>query len=636
MSETLTVKEVAGILGYSTNSIYTFLKEGRLKGVRLGKGRFRIPKDEIEKLVVTERPENNNNGFSKEKSVFNTTKPENSILSGADIGNPHLSLGNIRLGAPNLFDIFVGITSVLVGFTMFLFSTSMEKISLQNLMFMITPLKITFILAGAALILSDMVRRNGFIWKSIFTLFLICAYSFLAYLVGQSGDTGGTGVYLILVFVMVTSLLLRMSGTTSILVYILLLLIFGPVIPVIFPEATSIPFYWRAVTDNWIIYILFWLIFSTTIILSLWHGFKRNSKLLWIMAAVIGIGFIWFSVWYALYLYWVKAIFLLMSGFSAFFLVIWNTFNTCEHDENCNNTLYKMFISVLLLFAATIAVFKLIEVNVFNDTEKDLKNTLSYGQTITNNMLEQSGIYLESIAQNPFFVETYLKSDDTGLGNLTKFIYTGNKYFRKVAIINPAGKIIKVYPFDNVLEGKSVAFRDYMKDVLSKKKTIISDEFVSQEKVRTQSIAIVTPVSKDGKIIAVVAGALNLDYLSNRLREITDYERGEIFVIVDKNKNLILSGDHKPGNEIIDEPVILGLAKESGVKNSLNSENQQIIQAYGYIENTGWAIGAEQALSKVLMLSQNILIVIYISSLIIGVLIVWVSLILHREKYRFS
>lgn len=56
MPKTYTVKEVANILGYSTNSIYTFLKEKRIKGVRVGKGRFRIPEEELSRILhITRR-----------------------------------------------------------------------------------------------------------------------------------------------------------------------------------------------------------------------------------------------------------------------------------------------------------------------------------------------------------------------------------------------------------------------------------------------------------------------------------------------------------------------------------------------------------------------------------------------------
>ena len=50
MKKTYSVSETAKILGYSTNSIYGFLKEGLINSVRIGKGKFRIPEKEIEKF----------------------------------------------------------------------------------------------------------------------------------------------------------------------------------------------------------------------------------------------------------------------------------------------------------------------------------------------------------------------------------------------------------------------------------------------------------------------------------------------------------------------------------------------------------------------------------------------------------
>lgn len=47
-----TVKEVARLLGFSTNTIYKYLNEGKIKSTRLGKeGRFRIPQKEVAKLL---------------------------------------------------------------------------------------------------------------------------------------------------------------------------------------------------------------------------------------------------------------------------------------------------------------------------------------------------------------------------------------------------------------------------------------------------------------------------------------------------------------------------------------------------------------------------------------------------------
>ncbi len=58
MGKTYTVKQVAQMLGYSTNSIYAFLKEGRIKGVRVGKGRFRVSEEELARVMhLSKRPQ---------------------------------------------------------------------------------------------------------------------------------------------------------------------------------------------------------------------------------------------------------------------------------------------------------------------------------------------------------------------------------------------------------------------------------------------------------------------------------------------------------------------------------------------------------------------------------------------------
>lgn len=55
VSDFYTVKQTSQILGFSTNSVYKFLKEGRLKGARGSRkqGRFRITRSSIESFLST-------------------------------------------------------------------------------------------------------------------------------------------------------------------------------------------------------------------------------------------------------------------------------------------------------------------------------------------------------------------------------------------------------------------------------------------------------------------------------------------------------------------------------------------------------------------------------------------------------
>ncbi|MFC1654044.1 helix-turn-helix domain-containing protein [Patescibacteria group bacterium] len=58
MNQIYTVKETAKILGFSTNTVYKYLNEGRLRSARgdLEQGRFRIPHQAIEEFLGTELP----------------------------------------------------------------------------------------------------------------------------------------------------------------------------------------------------------------------------------------------------------------------------------------------------------------------------------------------------------------------------------------------------------------------------------------------------------------------------------------------------------------------------------------------------------------------------------------------------
>jgi hypothetical protein len=59
MAKFYSVKQTAQILGYSTNSIYKFLDEGRLKSSRgnATQGRFKIPHSSLEAFLKSKLPE---------------------------------------------------------------------------------------------------------------------------------------------------------------------------------------------------------------------------------------------------------------------------------------------------------------------------------------------------------------------------------------------------------------------------------------------------------------------------------------------------------------------------------------------------------------------------------------------------
>ena len=51
MKKFYTPKELIQLLGFSKNTIYRYLEEGKIKSTRMGKGSFRIPASEVEKWL---------------------------------------------------------------------------------------------------------------------------------------------------------------------------------------------------------------------------------------------------------------------------------------------------------------------------------------------------------------------------------------------------------------------------------------------------------------------------------------------------------------------------------------------------------------------------------------------------------
>src|SRR3989339_1765629 len=107
MAATYTVKQVAEILGYSTNSIYSFLKEKRIKGVRVGKGRFRIPQSELNRLLLISR--------GQDAAVVDQMIPALPAHDPKDIPSHEIEpfslpfLGLIHTVSANIFDWFIGV-----------------------------------------------------------------------------------------------------------------------------------------------------------------------------------------------------------------------------------------------------------------------------------------------------------------------------------------------------------------------------------------------------------------------------------------------------------------------------------------------------------------------------------------------
>jgi len=113
MGKTYTVKQVAEILGYSTNSIYTFLDEGRIKGVRVGKGRFRISEEELNRVLHLSKKTEITTALQNQAAVVEKTVLVPQSRPELQTVTPILLFRGLHIAS--IFDWFIGAAGIILG-----------------------------------------------------------------------------------------------------------------------------------------------------------------------------------------------------------------------------------------------------------------------------------------------------------------------------------------------------------------------------------------------------------------------------------------------------------------------------------------------------------------------------------------
>lgn len=166
MEKTYTVKQVSDILGYSTNSIYTFLKEKRIVGIRVGKGRFRISQSEMNKILHLQKNEVIQTRVQN-VPITQIVEPQMATIQLEENGfEKHLE--SIKVSAPALFDWFVSLISMIIGLTMIMFVRNFEENISTRLLQFLLPIKINLLMAGIGLFILNCLNRARKGWFYIF------------------------------------------------------------------------------------------------------------------------------------------------------------------------------------------------------------------------------------------------------------------------------------------------------------------------------------------------------------------------------------------------------------------------------------------------------------------------------------
>lgn len=602
MPKNYTVKEVADILGFSTNSIYTFLKEKRLKGVRIGRGRFRIPETELARVLHLSKKS------SGESPVAAAQIPPSSA-SGDDGEVAERSIIRLpkfgELLAPNIFDWFIGLASIIAGFGLFVFNMNFGSSDIASEPFVFPLVRIVLITCGAGIVISSMYFQ-GRGWHNIFHACLSFLGFLNAYGLGRSGDIEGSLIYGLLAIVLGVSHVVRSGGVVSILSYVSLLAFMFPIVFILAPNDTHVKAFEIAIGFSAQTAGFIGLGISIFLTIGMWMGFRKNRTMFFVTSWGLALCVLFVAVWYAHVQYWSRAFFLVVVGYFTGLLPYWSPL---QHGiaRRYKYMLHGLFVGIGGCLLVSILVVYLLQQNMWNAREWELTSKLYIAQTRLENAVQSTRSSLLVVASNNDFVKTVSDGNIITLQTYAKVVYESNPNIRRLIFLDESGDGIALYPY-GTFDDPNYAYRDYFQQAKVTRQPVISDVFQARGDQEGRYVTVISVPLFDvsNVFVGVIAASLDLNRLGLLLGQIATTERGEYFVVMDTkgvillHPNVKLIGTQAP----LDDPLHKGVAGEKGIMQGAMIEKMHGMIAYIQIPSLRWALSLRVPSRNVFELSS--------------------------------
>lgn len=603
MPKTYTVKQVADILGYSTNSIYTFLKEKRLKGVRVGKGRFRIPETELARVLHLS------------KNAIQTVTPLPSQSSQPSVGGYLL---------PNVFDWFVGLSAITVGLAMFLFNTGGVNLQFSQ---------VILVASGVGIIASSL-SQGAWGWHRVFHGILALSGLVNAFFLFRVGDVDGAILYAGLALVIAAQAAVHLYGITALGLYLSFLAVTMPLGIFFAPSDIHFATLTKFLGVTPVIFGVGISGISALFLYSFWTGIWKNPWLLR-FAALLATGLlIAGSVYYAMLQYWSRAFFLTVIGFFSLASPLWHSIQS-THARRERVLFHLVFGGVGIVLLGSILIVSAIQRMVWEKNKEEFFNKIAAAVTTLTTTVESVQSTMEVASTNPDVVEAFMKKDVDDMARFGKIFYESNPNIRRIVFLDKLGDGIALYPY-GTFDQPNFSFREYFQKARDTGKPYVSNVYqaLADKSGRFVVVVAVPVLSQKGDFVGVMAGSIDLDRLGLRLTQLAVESRGEHFVIADNVNKIIFDplneriGTDVPPHDVLRDAVS---GKKDVVQGSLMDGTIGMI-AYAPVSELGWGVSLRAPAEKVFTLTYSAVVTIF--GLVVTLLVsAVVFLILIRYRY---
>lgn len=597
MPKTYTVKEVADILGFSTNSIYTFLKEKRIRGVRIGKGRFRIPEEELVRILhLSKKPKTSfpTTPLVKEESESVVMVREQDVL------------------CPNLFDWFVGLGAIVSGLGMFLFNSSYTRPELSGFSNAVFAIRLILIATGCGVVASAILTSaKG--WHRVFHGILAFLGAMNAVSLYRGGDIDGSILYGAMAVVLALGFIVHAEGVTFFGIYMSMLAVLFPLWIFVFASTPAVQTaaYVVGISPSW--FGIAVSVVSMCCLVLYWIGYsgKRVPRIVaGGIAATLCFGG---AVWYGEMQYWSRAFFLIVLGFFVGVMPHWQWF--CDATPRRQRLLLHGLLGGIgvVLFSAVLVVY-LLQQNMWEQSKTEFLNRVSAAQNLLLSTIDAAQSSAVVTAGNQEVADALVARDTSVLIQTSKLLYESNSVIRRVVFLDASGNGASLYPY-GTFDQKSYASREYFIQARDTKFVYVSNVFqAAVDNAGRYVLVISVPLfSSKGSFAGVMAVSVDLERLGLKLRQLAVETRGEYFIIVDGNKTILSHPDAKwIGKALLKDDILYtSLSGAKGVAGGVLPNGLLGLVAYESVDQLGWMITLRAPITQIYALTSNVAIWVF-------------------------
>jgi excisionase family DNA binding protein len=588
MKRFYTVKEAAEILGFSTNTIYKYLDEGKLKGKRIGKGRFKIPYEELEPyLSVGEKVEHVVSEKVQGDKIAEAIKEVGSEFKGIASGYNDFIF----------FRLFVGIV-ILGGGLIHLFWL--------NGLYPYTPIvrilySFGLIFAGLLFLISSIFWKKSKtfnVWGHILSLIMLLGAIVISLLLKNYQMTIA---FVALLLVLVSHLARGYENCCEhstfyrdFIFYTLLAALGFLILVFIAPDSISFSQIAQFTILQKIIFTAGWMLFMILPAIYLLSAKVKNPKILltWILAAfitslIVAIGASIRNEWdisFGAFIY----------GIFAGFLLWWSARGSQIDEKELHLVIISFFWIALVTFLGllSIQIYQKKQTEVvssrmqarLSEIVRDIDYLFAQPEGIINTEIKKGEI-----------ANVILRGNEEEIISLAKAIF--DKFpdpLNRILILDSQGKALGVYPRNSLVQGGNFSSQEYFLVPKKSLRPYISNVF--EAVIGIDAVALGVPVFNDNHFAGVVAAGYDLGTISQRYQNLGS---GGTLYAYDENQRYTLNIDsQKIGQEVGSE-----IPKDTSIKDN-------VLRVFDWVAKPRWAVYIERDLQWLFRdaLSVNIII----------------------------